>query len=142
MKSPIDYFTDGYRAAEQGLPKEACPLLFDGWCMHCWMDGWSYHKSYSKILREANLSNEPLKRVDKSPFDQGTVAAMKGIGIHDCPYEKGPDWLEWRKGWLAVAREASRQNEDEIKTLGCIKIFLTYFAAIVVISIGAYFAFQ
>lgn len=134
MKTPIDYFTDGYQAAEQGLPVTANPLLWKAWPYEAWGEGWGFFNIYSQLI---NIENEPLERIDKSPHEQGKIAAMKGIAMADCPYGEGTDRTAWQNGWLCAA-----EAEADLKLAAMVKTGLTYFAIVVVIGIAIYFAFQ
>lgn len=109
MKTPREYWLDGFTAAEQGLPETACPLLFKAWPRDAWMKGYAFYCEFS----QARLRHEPevLQRVNKTPFDQGIVAFDKEIDRADCPYDIfSKDGIAWIEGWDF----AEHHNEDQL----------------------------
>lgn len=98
-KTPIQYFRDGYNAAERGEPEGACPLLWDAWPRQAWLEGFGFYgRMVAKVLDPS--AEAELKRVYKSPFEQGEVAFLRGRPPEACPY--GPDSLDyasWQLGY-------------------------------------------
>lgn len=95
-----EYFEQGYLARLNNLPITACPLLFKAWPYNAWRLGWQY--SDLKInVRDGNVEEHDLERVEKTPFEQGGIAHKNGVAYADCPYGPGEDRVQWLAGWLA-----------------------------------------
>ena len=101
MKGAFQYYTDGFAAAKSGLPLESCELLYaHGWPREAWEVGWQWGEILRK-LETGFYDTVELERIEKSPFDQGKVANMKGIALADCPYGEGADKTAWESGWIS-----------------------------------------
>lgn len=106
-KTPLQYFMEGFNAADQGLPASACPLLFNAWPRQAWLEGHTFFSEYA--MTNHFDTGEPLERVDITPEEQGYNAHAKGSSIADCPYDPdSQDWRNWRLGWHSadVAHDA------------------------------------
>jgi hypothetical protein len=111
------YVQAGFSAALSGLPQTANPLLNKAQPFALWEVG---HTLATLLNSEDKLNNEPLERVDKSPYDQGQVAFAKGLPIVDCPYGNGDPHgtpteqataaarHEWRQGWADMKLKSER----------------------------------
>lgn len=98
MKTAKGYFDLGYEARQQGLSKEANPLLFGkGWPHEAWNLGYEFAELELNALHQ---SEAVLERVPANPFAQGKNAAIRGIAFEDCPYGEGPDRTLWECGWI------------------------------------------
>lgn len=99
MNTPYQYWVKGFSAANNGLPEDACPLLFAAWPRDAWLAGHRFQVEYRHV--NVRDDKEPLERINKTPFDQGKVAAIKGIAFGDCPYDQGTDQTAWQAGWIS-----------------------------------------
>lgn len=100
-------FQAGYIACQQGQSRESCPLLFDAKPRNMWMHGYDF----AELEKSENPPEDELKRVERSPFDQGREAFKQGVDYADNPYGEGdlfgtPEEKEtnlsnrdWHSGW-------------------------------------------
>jgi len=110
MTTPIHYFMQGYNAAVDDLPAEACPLLFEAWPREAWLAGHAFYTTtWPKVLAAELGEPAELKRVDKSPYEQGRVAALRGYSLAACPYgDLSPTERDlWATGWRHVKLSAN-----------------------------------
>ena len=124
-KTPMEYFYEGQRTREMGLPHSACKLIFKSWPLECWQMGWRL-ADIEELVKSGDMREVPLERVLSSPYDQGKVSYLKGIGFDDCAYEPTTEnALNWQVGWqeswklseLGKARELGEEATQVAKEL-------------------------
>lgn len=120
----------GYEARHLGLTKEANPLLFGkGWPHEAWNLGYEF----AELEISAPAQSEAvLERVPANPFAQGKNAAIRGIGIEDCPYGDGPDKTLWECGWI---NQADIEDDGLRPAKGIINAFLIMAGLAVIIAL-------
>ena len=100
MKQPINYFSDGYEAAQRDLPTSSCPLLFMAWPRDAWLAGHAFYGQFTLKQREPEPAY--LDRAPLNVWDQGANAYKRGIAIEDCPYDPtSGDGMIWQAGWVS-----------------------------------------
>lgn len=129
MKTAKAYFDMGYDARNQGLSKEANPLLFGkGWPHEAWNLGYEF----AELEISAPAQSEAvLERVPANPFAQGKNAAIRGIALEDCPYGDGADKTLWECGWIT-----EQDDSDALKPAkGIFNAFLFMAGLAVIIAL-------
>lgn len=110
-KSPMQYWLDGYKAAELGLTRESCPLMWNAWPRQSWLAGFDFFTTYAFLAHEP----EPLDYVPADPLGQGKNAYKRGIDIDDCPYNvNSEDGLLWLTGWQNADMQADMSERRDI----------------------------
>jgi ribosome modulation factor len=132
MKTAKGYFDMGYSARNQGLSKEANPLLFgNGWPHEAWNLGFEF----AELEANAGSVVEPvLERIPANPFEQGKNSHIRGIAFEDCPYSEGVDQVTWQAGWI------SQEEGDSTGLFRSIfnALKYTFIAAVIILAMWAF----
>jgi ribosome modulation factor len=130
MKTAKSYFDMGYEARNQGLSKEANPLLFGkGWPHEAWNLGFEF----AELELAAPMQSEAiLERVPANPFKQGQNAHIRGIDFDDCPYGEGRDRFNWQAGWIS---QHDNESDPLAPARGCFNALTWMLAAALILAI-------